>query len=120
MPINVTIDLGEAFEKVSEARQRKAQLEIANQVMIDMDPYIPLLHGPLRLSAHVSSDGEHIEYNTPYARPQFYGSSYNKNTSFEFHNYTTPGTGKRWDLKASANHGNKWAEVGLRAMGFNK
>ena len=27
MPINVTIDLGEAFDKVSEARQRKAQLE---------------------------------------------------------------------------------------------
>lgn len=120
MPINVTIDLGEAYDKVSEARQRKAQLEIANQVMIDMDPYIPLLDGPLRLSGHVSSGGEHIEYNTPYARAQFYGSSYNKNTGFEFHNYTTPGTGKRWDLKAKGIHGNSWAEVGLKALGIKK
>lgn len=120
MPINVTIDLGEAYDKVSEARQRKAQLEIANQILIDMDPYIPLLHGPLRLSGHVSPDGEHIEYNTPYARAQFYGSSYNKNTSFEFHNYTTPGTGKRWDLKAKGIHGNSWAEVGMKALGIKK
>lgn len=125
MGINVTIDLSGATRKTSQASERKAQLEIANQALLDMEPYVPLLHGPLlhgplRSSGHVAGDGSKIIYNTPYARAQFYGGAYNKYRSFSFSKYTTPGTGKRWDLKASANHGNKWAEVGLRAMGFNK
>lgn len=120
MGINVTIDLSRATKKVSQASERKARLEIADQILSDMEPYVPLLNDPLRTSGHVVGDGSKIIYNTPYARAQFYGGAYNKYRSFSFSKYTTPGTGKRWDLKASANHGNKWAEVGLRAMGFNK
>ena len=120
MGINVTIDLSGATKKVSQASERKARLEIADQILSDMEPYVPLLNDPLRTSGHVEGDGSRIVYNTPYARAQFYGGAYNKYRSFSFGKYTTPGTGKRWDLKASANHGNKWAEIGLRAMGFNK
>ena len=36
---------------------------------------------------------------------------------FVFKKYTTPGTGKRWDLKASALYLDDWKKTGLRAMG---
>ena len=118
MGIDVTIDLSGATRKTSQASERKAQLEIANQALLDMEPYVPLLHGPLRSSGHVAGNGSQIIYNTPYARAQFYGGAYNKYRSFTFSKYTTAGTGKRWDLKATALYGSRWAEKGKEAMGL--
>lgn len=65
MGINVTIDLSGAAKKVSQASERKAQLEIADQVLSDMEPYVPLLNDPLRTSGHVEGNGSRIVYNTP-------------------------------------------------------
>jgi len=116
--IKLKIDLSKAKEKINKTKVKRGQLAIANQALIDMDPYIPLKRGPLRLSGHVTGNGSQIVYNTPYARAQFYGGAYNKYRSFSFSEYSTPGTGKRWDLKAKPLHANKWAEIGLKAMGI--
>lgn len=116
MGITIKVDLGGANKKVSSANAKKAEYAIANQAMLDMEPFVPLRDGNLRGSGHVS--GNKIIYNTVYARAQFYGSAYNKYRSFTFNKYTTAGTGKRWDLKATALYGSKWARKGKEAMGL--
>lgn len=120
MTIKISVDLGGAKEKTSPENLRKGQLAIADQAIIDMDPFIPLRDGPLRTSAHASGDGKQIAYDTVYARAQFYGGAYNKKRSWSWSSGKTPGTGPRWDLKAAPLHGHEWAEVGLRAMGIKR
>ncbi|MGT2834019.1 minor capsid protein [Streptococcus hyointestinalis] len=113
--VSVKINLKGIEKKVSPQAFARGQLAIASQMKMDMQPFIPRKSGDLSGSAQVSRDG--VKYPGPYARAQFYGSSYNKKRSFVFKKYTTPGTGKRWDLKASAKHLKDWEQVGLKAMG---
>lgn len=113
--VSVKVDIKGIEKKVSAASLAKGKLAIANQMLLDMDSFVPLKGGDLRGSGHVQRDS--VVYNTPYARAQFYGSSYNKRSSFTFNRYTTPGTGKRWDKKATALHAKDWGKVGLKAMG---
>lgn len=113
--VSVKIDLKGIEKKVSSSALAKGKLAIANQMMIDMQPFIPRKSGELSGSGQATRDG--VRYPGPYARAQFYGSSYNKHRSFAFSRYTTPGTGKRWDLKASVLHVKDWGKTGLRAMG---
>ena len=113
--VSVKVDLKGIENKVSPTALAKGKLAIASQMKSDMAPFIPRKSGELSGSGQASKDG--VKYPGPYARPQFYGSSYNKHRSFTFKKYTTPGTGKRWDLKASAIHVKDWGGVGLRAMG---
>lgn len=83
------------------------QYALANQVHADMNNYVPALTYDLRNQSNVSIDSKTIIYNVPYARPQFYN---------QYSNYTTPGTGPRWDLKAKAIHGGSWARIAKAAM----
>lgn len=69
--IKLKIDLSKAKGKINKTNIKIGQIAIANQALIDMDPYIPLKNGPLRLSGHVTGNGSQIVYNTPYARAQF-------------------------------------------------
>lgn len=112
---SVKIDLKGVEKKVSPENFAKGKLAIANQMLKDMSSFIPRDSGELSGSGQVTSNG--VKYPGPYARAQFYGSSYNKNRRFVFKKYTTPGTGKRWDKKASALYSKNWAEVGAKAMG---
>ena len=116
MGINIKVDLGRINKKFGENAKKVAEHAIANQAMLDMERFVPLRGGDLRGSSHVS--GNQIIYNTVYARAQFYGSSYNKHRSFTFNKYTTAGTGKRWDLKAKALYGDKWADKAKEALGL--
>ncbi|HGI2114832.1 TPA: minor capsid protein [Streptococcus agalactiae] len=113
--VSVKVDLKGIEKKVSSAALAKGKLAIGNQMLIDMSPFIPRKSGNLSSSGQATRDG--VKYPGPYARAQFYGSSYNKHRSFTFKRYTTPGTDKRWDLKASALHVKDWGKVGLRAIG---
>lgn len=113
--VSVKVDLKGIEKKVSPTALAKGKLAIASQMKKDMARFIPRKSGDLSGSGQATKDG--VEYPGPYARAQFYGSSYNKHRSFTFKRYTTPGTGKRWDLKASAIHVKDWGKVGLRAMG---
>lgn len=113
--VSVKIDLKGIEKKVSPTALAKGKLAIASQMLTDMSSFIPRDSGELSGSGQATRNG--VKYPGPYARAQFYGSSYNKNKSFVFKKYTTPGTGKRWDLKALALHSANWGKVGLRAMG---
>lgn len=113
--VKVSFNLKGIERKVSPQALAKGKLAIANQMLLDMADFVPFKDGDLRGSGSVQRD--RIVYDEPYARAQYYGSSYNKNRSFKFRRYSTPGTGPRWDKKASAIHAKDWSKVGLRAMG---
>lgn len=113
--ITVNVDLKGIEKKVSPQAFARGQLALAFQMKLDMERFVPKLDGHLRASATFDKDG--VTYDTPYARAQFYGSSYTKKTSFTFRRYTTSGTGKRWDLRASAIYMSDWEKKALEGMG---
>jgi hypothetical protein len=115
--VTVKVDLQGLEKKCSPEAVKRGKVAMIGQMITDMQPFIPRRDGTLSASGSAFSDG--IRYPGPYARAQFYGSSYNKNRSFTFSKYTTPGTGKRWDKKAIPKHGKNWGKVALRAMGVN-
>ena len=125
---SVKIDLKGVEKKVSPDNFAKGKLAIANQMLLDMEPYVPKRKGELRSSGHVRQDS--IIYETPYARLRYYGKKRKgffseKQRKFFFANKEKllsqkpkPGTGPRWDKKAAALHSKEWAEVGAKAMGL--
>ena len=124
---SVKIDLKGIEKKMSPENFAKGKLAIANQMLLDMDPYVPKRKGILRASGHVRQDA--VIYVAPYARLLYYGKKRKgffsgKQRKFFFANKDkllsqkpTPGTGPRWDKKAAALHSKKWAEDGAKAMG---
>ena len=124
---SVKIDLKGVEKKVSPENFAKGKLAIANQMLLDTDPFVPKRKGILRASGHVRQDA--VIYVAPYARLLYYGKKRKgffseKQRKFFFANKDkllsqkpTPGTGPRWDKKAAALHSKKWAEVGAKAMG---
>lgn len=93
MPLKINVNITN-LDKIP-MRFDDGQKWAANQAMMEMHEFIPKKEGYLRDSQTMSLDGKHISYHTPYARPQFYGLI----NGHEVQNYTTPGTGKRWDLR---------------------
>lgn len=115
--VSVKVDLHGLEKKCSPEAVRRGKVAMISQMIDDMEQFIPRRDGTLSGSGTPISDG--IRYPELYARAQFYGSSYNKNKSWTFSKYTTPGTGKRWDKKASSKYSKEWGKVALRAMGVN-
>lgn len=115
--VSVEVDLQGLEKKCSPEAVKRGKVAMISQMIDVMEQFIPRRDGTLSASGSAFSDG--IRYPGPYARAQFYGSSYNKNKSWTFSKYTTPGTGKRWDKKASSKYSKEWGKVALRAMGVN-
>lgn len=115
--VTVKVDLQGLEKKCSPEAVKRGKVAMISQMIDDMEQFIPRRDGTLSGSGSAFSDG--IRYPESYARAQFYGSSYNKNKSWTFSKYTTPGTGKRWDKKASSKYSKEWGKVALRAMGVN-
>lgn len=125
--VSVKIDLKGVEKKVSPENFAKGKLAIANQMLLDMEPYVPKRRGDLRSSGHVRQDA--VIYVAPYARLLYYGKRRKgffseKQRKFFFANKEellkykkVQGTGPRWDKKAAALHSKEWAEVGAKAMG---
>lgn len=111
MPINVKINLERFNQRLSQERILMARKEMANQAWQEMNAYVPSStkgkkgNGPtLRGESAIAIDGSNILYNVPYAKAQFYGFITNKyGGPFRIHNYTTPGTSRRWDLRMKGN-----------------
>ncbi|HZW98247.1 MAG TPA: minor capsid protein [Bacillota bacterium] len=97
--MRVVIELERVKAKLSQERVNRGRFALANQALADMDQFVPKLEGDLRTATSVEADGTAINYNMPYARAQFYGFV---GGGYPISNYTTPGTGPRWDLKATS------------------
>lgn len=105
MSVKVTVELDGVKRKLSQENFKRGQYALANQAMSDMNQFVPRKEGVLRTTAHVV--GGSIVYQTPYAKAQFYGS----NGKATFSKYSTPGTGKRWDLKAKSMFMDSWKKA---------
>lgn len=90
--MRIEVDLSTAKQKISQKSVDRGRYTLANQALADMNPFVPKDDNILRGTGHVEGDGTGIIWDTPYAARLFYMPMYN---------YTTPGTGPRWDIKAS-------------------
>lgn len=80
---------------------------MANDALQAMNKYVPSSSqgndesgSTLRGMSSIAEDGSSVMYRAIYARAQFYGFITNKyGGPFRIHNYTTPGTSRRWDLR---------------------
>ncbi len=105
----VTINLDGVKSRISQEAMNRGRYALANQAMADMNQFVPMLSTALRGTVSVGADGESITYNTPYAAKMFY---------MYMHNYTTPGTGPRWDLKAKSAFMSDWINAFTRGAGL--
>lgn len=114
MAFKVDIDLGGFMDQTGLDSVKKGQYALANQAMSDMMQFVPKdrPEEPLRQSVHTTADGSQITYSTPYAKAQFYGII----NGYPVHNYSTPGTSKRWDLKAKSMFMDSWVKAFTRGM----
>lgn len=104
MGIKVRTNLNIMNHKFSEDQLRRGRLAMANDAQQAMEKYVPKKSGDLRDHAKVATDGSSVYYVQPYARAQFYGFITNQyGGPFRIHNYTTPGTSRRWDLRLKGN-----------------
>lgn len=89
--VRLKIDMKKAYKKLSQENLSRGRYAAANQAMADMSPFVPFKEGDLRQK--VSANERAIVYHSKYAKRQFYRVA---------RNYSTPGTGRRWDLKAKS------------------
>ncbi|QWG42893.1 minor capsid protein (plasmid) [Bacillus mycoides] len=104
--VNVQSDIGMIENKVLEATN-KAQFALDQQVLKDSNYFIPKDTGELeRSSIRFSRPGEgHIEWNTPYARRNFYG------VNFNFSHDINPNATSLWFEHAKARNVTDWARL---------
>ena len=107
--IDVDVEWDGVYDKFSEENITYARRAMANQMLADMNPYVPRKDGVLRMNTSLAFDGSKIHYHQPYASRQFHN---------QFDNYTTANTGPRWDKKAFSIHGQQWKRQFAKKAGF--
>ena len=130
------VDFEELMEKLSQSNIDKGLFYMLDaQALPDMNNYVPLKDGTLRMSGHVEGN-DTLVWDTPYAMPQYTGTAGKRPGGFVsdrqrkwfFANLnagtlpppglTTPGTGPFWDQVAFANHGDAWVDAFLMGAGL--
>lgn len=114
--VQIDVNLSGARAKLSPRSHKRGQYAVANQFLADANPYIPKLEGILRMTGTIDLDGGAVNYNTPYAKAQFYG--FVGRGGYRVRNYTTPGTSRRWDLRVKANHMQDLERAYLKGAGY--
>lgn len=141
--VQVSVDINGGFDdvldKISPANIEKGLFYMIDaQALPDMNNYVPLDGGELRMSGH--REGESLVWDTPYAGVQYAGTAgkppgvwySDKQRKWFFANffdddgnyippekgYTTPGTGPEWDAVAYAAHGDAWMNSFLEGAGL--
>lgn len=114
--VKVNIDLKGVKKKFGAENVNRGRYALANQALADMNKFVPKDQTPLRLTGNVSGDGKEVTWNTPYAKAQFYGRV--GKGGYPVINYTTPGTGPRWDEKAKGIHMKAWKNAFVKGAGF--
>lgn len=108
--VRIDVNLSGAKAKLSTGNVDRGRYTLANQAMADMNPFVPMKEGILRMTATIDIDGKGINYNTPYASEMFYMPK---------RNYTTPGTGPRWDNKAKGMFMSEWIKAFTKGADWN-
>lgn len=106
----IEVNLGGVYEKLSNSAKLKGQRALANQAMADMNQFVPKRDGDLRQATSINMDGSAINFHMKYARRHFYAPG-----DWE---YTTPGTGPRWDLKAKGMFMSDWVDAFMKGANW--
>lgn len=96
-------------QMIQNAGSTGVKVQVLNQMHQDMERYVPKRAGFLRSQSFVSATGVH--YTAKYARAQFYGVV----NGSPVRTYSTPGTSRRWDLRAKSTHMSDWQAVAANA-----
>lgn len=112
--IEVKANLRGITDKLGPQGMLRGRQALADQMLADMNKYVPYQSHALRKSASVAMDGSAIYYNTPYAAAQFFGS----NGKAKWVKGKEPGTGPRWDKKAERSNIKVWEKAFLRGAGI--
>ncbi|MCG0820908.1 capsid protein [Lactiplantibacillus plantarum] len=112
MAFRINVDLDGFMDQTSLTNVKRGQYALVNQAMSDMEQFVPKDQGHLRDSVHATSNGSQITYAMPYAKSQFYGMI----NGSRIHNYTTPGTSRRWDLKGKSVFMDSWVKAFTEGM----
>ena len=113
--MKVEINLDKVREKFTDANIQRGRYVLANQALSDMNQFVPMRDSNLRTAVAMSTDATELDYLMPYAKAQFYGGT----NKARFSNYTTPGTGPRWDLKAESIYMKDWEQAFLKGADLN-
>lgn len=97
------LGLDKIYDLTSPENHERGMYSMTNQMLADMNNYVPLENDSLRMSGHVE-DNRFLVWDTPYAAAQFTGWI----NGSPVVNYTTPGTGPYWDQVARGNHLKDW------------
>lgn len=114
--VRIDVNLSGARAKLSPQSHQRGQYAVANQFLADATPFVPFKEGILRQTGHVNHDATEVIWNTPYAKAQFYG--FVGRGQHRVYNYTTPGTSRRWDLRAKSRHMKDWERAYLKGAGY--
>ena len=107
----IKIDLTGVRAKLSPQAMERGQFNMAQRMHATMNEnFVPLKSGDLRNNSNVAPDGKSIEWSSPYARRHYYAPG--------GWNYTTPGTGPRWDEKAKGVFMSDWIEAYKKGAGL--
>ena len=106
--LHVKVEKNGADRKLSMMNINSAMYYMTSQMHMDMNLYVPKRQGNLRDKSFVNKN--RITYAAPYARAQFRGFV----NGSRVRNYTTPGTSRRWDLRAKANHMDAWRKAFIK------
>lgn len=109
MGIRVNMELDGVYRKFGKDNIIRGRRMMANQMLSDMHQYVPRKEGILRMNATIAIDGSSINYHQPYASRQYHN---------QFQNYTTAGTGPKWDEVAKARHGRTWERQFMKGADF--
>lgn len=100
----IEIDLDGVFEKLSDGNIKRGQYNMAQRMHATMNEnFVPMRDGNLRALSNVSPDGKSINWNSVYSRRHYYAPG--------TWDYTTPGTGPKWDEKAKGVFMSDWIEA---------
>lgn len=94
MPVKIN-SLGKIKKRLKINKNGEAQKQLILSAYRHMDKYVPQDKGNLRTVVDLSSNK--ITYMSPYASYQYYGIR--KDKTHKVRNYTTPGTGPKWDKR---------------------
>lgn len=100
----ISVDLSGVYRKLSTTQAETGRYNMAQTAHRDMNEnFVPLREGNLRMQSTVSANGKQIIWNSVYARRHYYATGN--------WNYTTAGTGPRWDEKAKGVFMSRWLEA---------
>lgn len=100
--VNVKVDLSRIEKRISPSKFKSVQYSLANKVVKDTERFVPMREGHLRSNVALLSSGQTIRYGIAYATYQYHK---------KYRNYTTAGTGPRWDMVAKGKYLSSWRNL---------